>query len=289
MNKIEGVEIQVLVGEVEPMELTVAEDGYLGRLKSGALTLVAKVAHGLPIYGIGVDGKKNVSLLRDRNKMADLSPLLPLLPSPKAFTTRIVVEYGEGVDFNGGQEAKYREVFFTRYPANNLRLLRLEPTGKFSIWEVAIVSQESEFYLTVQETYSGSCYRSEDGLACPKLNNWPQMIQLFADIIGEAGLANLPDTISYSEDTKPPARFLETPDGKPTGIVLWWNLAMGLGVINTEKGQARVHWTQAPKRDRLAFLAKDETVTFEELVTPKANPKRPTTFQLEAKGVTLVS
>ena len=289
MNKIEGVEIRVLVGEAEPMKLTVGEDGYLGRLKSGALTLVAKVAHGLPIHGIGVDGKKNVSLLRDRNKMADLSPLLPLLPSPKAFTTRIVVEYGEGVDFNGGQEAKYREVFFTRYPANNLRLLRLEPTGEFHIWEIAIVSQANEFFLTAQETYSGSCYRSDDGLACPKLNTWPQMIQLFADIIGEAGIANLPGLVAYSEDTKPPSRFLETPDGKPTGMVLWFNMAMGIGVINTEKGQARVHWTQAPKRPRLAFLTKDESVTFAELVAPKANPKRPTAFKLEAKGVTLAS
>lgn len=283
MNGIEGVEITVFAGEARPVALQVAEDGFLGRLKSGVLTIVARVASGLPIYGLDVDGKKDVRLRA--NKAAKTDPPM----EGKEFHARVAVEYGEGVSYNGGQETEYREVFFTRYPANNLRLLRLEPSGEFHIWEIAIVSQNSDFFLTVQETYSGSCYKSDDGLACPKVNKWPQMIQLMADIIEEAGLASLPDLITYSEDTRPPDRYIGN-----TGIVLWWNHAMGMGVIQTHDGQARVHWTQSPKRPRLAFLQKDEHLFFEEVGSPVVKPRpdgsvRPTAFKLEAKGITLTA
>ncbi len=65
MNKIEGVEIQVFTGETAQHNLTVDDDGYLSRLVSGTLTIKAKVAPGLPIYGFGVDGKKNVVRLKN--------------------------------------------------------------------------------------------------------------------------------------------------------------------------------------------------------------------------------
>lgn len=283
MNGIEGVEISVFAGEAWPKTLISAEDGYLGQLRSGMLTLMAKVAAGLPIYALDVDGQKNVRLRA--NKAAKADPPV----EGKEFRVRIAVEYGEGDSYVNG-ELRVNDLFFTRYPANNLRLLKLEPNGEFHIWEIAVISQNSDFFLTVQETYSGSCYRSDDGLACPRVNKWPQMVQLLADIIGEAGLTGLPDLISYREDTVPPFYTY----GGDRGVVLWWNLASGLGCIQAEQGQARVHWTQVPKRPRLAFLAKNERVTFEKVESPtiRVRPdgsQRPTGFKLEAKGVQLAS
>ncbi|MDP4038741.1 MAG: hypothetical protein Q8P54_02135 [bacterium] len=71
-----------------------------------------------------------------------------------------------------------------------------------------------------------------------------------------------------------------------TARVIWWNCAQGLGAIAAPEGAARVHWTELPIGDELAYLSKGQLVSYSCFKPPESTCGRSTSFQREAVAVT---
>mgnify|MGYP001590342427 FL=1 len=71
------------------------------------------------------------------------------------------------------------------------------------------------------------------------------------------------------------------------GIVVWYNLAQGVGMIQTTKTNARVNWRDIQTKERFRYLKAGQKVSFTELVLSRNTYRRPrvTKFQLDAEGV----
>lgn len=264
-----GIKVEVYF---EEERIIPEEDGYLGeelRFKKGGPNQVSYfrldcyVPKEKGIYGINVDGKKNVVLMKDRSRD----------PQVSLFSITIQLK-GESYG-----------ILTTEYPQNNLRLLALKERGWFEIWEVATVSRDGLFFLTEQLTYEAQCFLDESGeIVCPhpQIKKWPQMIGILKPLVKK-------------EELGPVAEYLPSPiprfKGMPfkQGKVVWWNLAQGLGaIVIDEKGtQAKVHWKGLVLNHsgRLRALSPDQIVSYQRLVLPRQAKGRITGFLFEAVGV----
>lgn len=260
-----GVRVEVWF---EGEKISPDKDGYLGsdllfrkREKQISLfTLNCYVPKMERIYGMVVDGKKNVVLMKNRSRDSSVT----------LFSIKIPAK-----DTNYG-------VLATEYPQNNMRLLILKE-GYFEIWELAIVSQDGLFFLTEQRTYESQCFLDENGeVVCPQLAKWPQLIQLLKSLVKEEKL--LPSS-KYVPLPTPKAEGLSFKQGR----VVWWNYAQGLGAIVIDKKgtQARVHWSKIvlDQSGGLRALQPGQIVSYQKLVLPRQSKGRITGFLYEAVGV----
>lgn len=219
----------------------------LGRLKPGKITLQIETDNSL--LPIVVDGAKNV-------------------------ITRRYSQYGERRKVKTTIMAWEQNAspVFTRYPENNLRLLRCM-TQEVTVWEIAVVSQSGAFFLTVQETFVLKLSEGIGGILYgqgSRLQRWPQMMD-FLRGMQQRQILVLPD-----ED---PARtsFRE---------VLWWNLAQGLGAVKAKREAARVYWSEVAPRGGFRYLKQGEIIQQCRIMPIVQKPwERATAFRLEAKGV----
>ncbi len=161
------------------------------------------------------------------------------------------------------------------YPGNHLRFISLVQ-NKIVIWEIAVVSQEEALFITFQETFNISLKEGIGGVLYgpgTQLQKWPQMKSFLETFLGRQ-LLIIPE---------------ENPKKVRVGRVIWYNLAQGLGAIQTPNGAARVRWSEvAPRQRGFQYLVRGEAVTYH--ITPIAPiaPKpgvRPTAFKWEAKEV----
>ena len=220
------------------------------------------VESGRAIHAFGVDGKKNVIPRRDLAR--DEEPAR------------------EGKHYRANVQIKtsLENVLHTEYPDNNIRLLEVLSEGRFRIWEVALVSQGGDFFVTVQKTYEAYCYRDGEKFACPQFAKWPQLVA-FLEKLFEGKVDELPLVASYQPEPKTSTEGL----APSTGKVLWFNFAQGVGAIITSKGTARVHWTQVAKRGRRAYLLPGESVRYSSLKAPQNTKLRSSSFAKEAVRV----
>ena len=259
MDKIDGVILNVFFGG---RALEVEEDGYVGRLERGQAAIDVRVLPGASILGFTVNGKKDVT------PKADLAPTAD--PPEEGHYYRLSVPIKTNAE----------GIHYTDYLQNNLRLLRLDGDGKVRMWEIALISQGGDFFLTAQPTYTAQCYQDGDAIVCPRFARWPQMLDFLGSLL--EGVGKVSHSAEYRDDEEEPSA-----DGLEacTGRVIWFNLAQGLGAIITPSGAARVHWSGIAKRPRLAYLAKGELVSFKELQEPRQTKPRLTAFDYEAVGV----
>lgn len=237
--------------------IEIQENGYVGRLTPGQASIEVVTLHD-HLHGFTVDGRKNI--LPKRN--------LSHCEGERHYEIKIQIKAG----LNG--------VYYTEYPQNNLRLLEIGPDGALHIWEIALISQDGDFFLTTQKTYETYCYREGGKLICPRFAEWPQLVDFIKKIVGD-GVKKIP-----AHET-PDKENSGAPDLAPnTGYVLWFNHAQGIGAIQTPDGTARVHWRQIARRNRLAFLASGEIVRYASLDRPTHTKARPTSFKKEVLGVT---
>lgn len=261
-----GVELSLFRGQVELK----TEDGYLGQITlQQALTLQVRV---IPephhrIWAVMVDGSKKLHLKKNlaaRNGNQDQNG------REKLYRLTIAVKQNrEGI-------------FHTEYPQNNLRLLHLQPGGRLDFWEIAIVSQKGQFFLTRQLTYQSQCFRQGKRVLCPRFERWDSLIQALNRLPGLRQILKelpcLPKNHVRPLESHSPIRK----DNR--GIVLWFNLAQGKGAIETKYGHASVHWSEIHRPESLLrYLKAGEMVTFYGLRFPKS--RRPTSFKREAVGV----
>ncbi len=212
-----------------------------------------------------VDNQKNIVESRDRDQYDFEATLC-------RFTRRVPVKLSSDC------------IYYTPDSQNNIRVLRLKLDGSFTIWEVAVISQEGDFFLTVQRSYEAQCYWNAEtrSMICPRfqnnLNDWPSLVELL-----KQGVNN--DLLPIFRDDETTEEMQALPDAGQ-GRVMWWSSYKGIGAIDTLKGVARVHWRGAALQGRrhLRYLVPGELVSYESLGEPFGN----TRFKFEARGVKLV-
>lgn len=267
MEQILGVVVKLFV---EEREWRVAEDGYVGKFAAGVKTRIeANVEAGFSIYGIAVDGNKSIVLKKD------WALRLPAeeRTGGKLYRHEIVIE------------ETAEKVPSTRYLFNHLSLLRLFPDGHTELWEIALISQEGDFFLTVQRVYVVRCYLTKDRIACPffekSLHVWPQFVEFMEKLFLESDMRL--DGFTPLDAYQPEPEFPQNDLNPYTGRTLWWNHARRWGLIATSEGIARVHFSRITPRNRLIALEEGELVKYATLRTP-VHPDS-TSIKWEAVGV----
>ncbi|MBI1957084.1 MAG: cold shock domain-containing protein [Candidatus Niyogibacteria bacterium] len=244
-------------------------DGYLGHLQEQRAIIEVRV-ESLDIIGMDVDHQNNVRAKKNWSEGIGIKIYRQKVPF--------------GTSKNGW--------LYAPHPGNKLQLLEVDERGRLVRWEVALVSQNGEFFLTTQKARDMACGWDGDAFLCGALEkSWPQLYDFVVDFLsGRYDLfARLPDIQEYLDAV---GKESELPDASRfifishTGYVLWYNLANGLGAILTADGEARVHWTQIAPRERFAYLEKGEMVSFQGLRKPDTGGSRSTSFKHEAVGVT---
>lgn len=270
MEQIPGVTISV---SLDGRPLEIQEDGYLGNFaaeqkSSNKATIAVAAPAGTRVIGFMVDNQKNVTPKRN---------LAPKLQPPQ-----------DGILYNLNVQIKVslNGVLYADYPQNHMRFVELDTDGEVKMWEVALISQEGKFFLTVQNVYTTWMYRDENGeVVCPGHAKWPQMVAFLVALYKEQAM-NLSTLVEYYEQLPPPQEVNDLPQG--FGTVIWFNFAQGIGALQTRDGQARVHWSQVEPRGKRAYLLPCEIVQFDALRTPVSTKGRGTAFNKEAVGITLL-
>jgi hypothetical protein len=172
---------------------------------------------------------------------------------------------------------------YVHYPQNHLRLLAVNPlNGEFAIQELAVVSQDGNFYFLREVTKTGRFYRNDAGKAvCPSLANWEQFQEFIGDRYAVASRCFEPVAAaptSFEEELAAPrlANF---------GRVLFWHAAEGIGCLLTKQGRAKVHWSQliSDKQGKRLGLQRGQVVRFCGIGSPIRNDR--TAHRLEVTGV----
>ncbi len=224
--------------------LPIESDGYAGRLGSDK-PVVMTVEVPSNIQGFMVDGKKNV-VFKKKLYFSENDEKISM-----GLRVQIKTSNAPGVGVNA------RQVLHTEYPHNHMRFLKICDGGIVKVWEVALISQGGLFFTTIQETYSASCYRDGNGkVICPIFAYWPQMLLVLTDLFNGITLPEYKgeEIKDYIGDT---SQF-----PLMTGVVQWFNIASGVGVVQTRDIPAKVHWSQIPGRPRLRYLKTGEKIKF---------------------------
>lgn len=261
MDRMDGVGIRLTVEGVSADISRTAYVGEIAKIFPGCESCISvHVPRGRNIYGISVDGKKNVALKKDC-----------VLCEEPPYEGRM---YQTFVQVKKGKDGAYH----TEYPDNNMRLLEIESNGTVRLWEIALISQASEFFITVQKVYEAQCYHDKGGsVVCPPFAKWPQMNDLLVKLMAGIELPVAGECKEETQSEKLPSN---------TARVVWFNLAQGFGMLATPDGPARVHWREIAKREAgLAYLVSGEYVRYEKLRDPVQTKPRQTSFQKEATGV----
>jgi len=259
MNEINGVQV-FLVDHDQRIE--VGHDAYLGELTPGKVKLQVVTNRDKDVRVYHVDGQKNIISSRQKGGRTYVT-VVPII----------------------NEEDKSP---FTRYQDNNMRLLELDSViGKFRTWEIALVSQDGHFFATIQQIYEAQVFQAGNYPVCPffmdKDHNWPQMVDFVTKIFFDK-VDKLSPISEYMPPTQP--QISDLANFGNLGFVLWWNCSMGMGVIQTAQGSARVYWSQVERNNALLFLKKNEAVTYEELRdVSNGNGQRKTAFKKEAINV----
>jgi len=258
----------------------------LGRLEGqgqGDITLVLgspKIGMEAIVVPFVVDGKKNVSALK---------PVDPQEGDDQFVWERKISIFHAAPSRFVTTDEQVRGIYYTRYPDNLLKVARIGLGGKIEIWEIAVISQEGDFFLTVQRLYEAQALKSEKGsIKIPEFDQkWPQLAQLIRQVTTTMGLSLEAESTAHQTVEENLAGDLSENEGR----VVWYNAANGVGAIVLGDGsQARVYWKEISQRDLgRRYLVKGEKVRYATLKTPDVSPtKRQTGFQKEAIGVTLI-
>ncbi|MEK7555643.1 MAG: hypothetical protein AAB516_02400 [Patescibacteria group bacterium] len=268
-EKILGVSVEVNLGLGMPIRIN--GDCYCGEFFSrkaknnNCVVLSARIAypHSKKIHCFIVDENKVVK--PQNGTMDDFG---------KLFSRKISLE----TNGNG--------ICHTKYPNNNLRLLKLDSDGQLEIWEIALISQDGEFFVTTQKTYAAKFYWDTEGgkVVCPRFEKkWPQVVEMAKGLLSKNVILNSVKKYEsdLAEERKERAN-LNVPKEPKTGRVLWWNCAQGFGLIRISNGEvARIHWSEVVRCALLSYLKEGEEVRYDGLRVPRGN----TSFKKEAIGV----
>ncbi len=298
--KIEGVKLQVYK---QDRLLTPEDDGHVGQLFSGFATILAVIDPSADkTIGIFRDGQDHYTQQRELLSLPELRHgKFPPTPAQQ-FMRKLLAEqsldqdakaYGVKIPLHV-YPYQGKPINMVNYPENTLSLAQYVSenrglTGRVQVWEVALVSQYGEFFLTVHRHYNIAACKSIRGHRYfPRLTRGHPLLER---ILLENAPQDLP--LIPGEDLIPFERG--HPDkslGRYEGIVESWYAPRNMGAITTAQGSARVHWNDVPPRPRLRYLKEGERVKFNDLRVPPKNPgtdhrkiRQASRFQLQVCGV----
>lgn len=273
-----GLQGVLLAVEFNGEGLEIENDGYIGRLSTGRATGPALVKvyvdpPGHLIFGLNVDGQKNVVLKSSRTLVA--TP--PFEEGGKYYQMQMKIP----VDGPNGYELARGKSF---------RLLWLKPAGGVELWEVGLISQTGEFFLVCQKNYQFQGYLDDEcEIVYPDFEErWPQLADFLREVLDYIRHGVFPPVFKWRPALLPNAADLD----EGLGMVKWFNLFSGTGSVyiltNDGEGveEAKVYWAEVPKRPRLRFLVPGEHVKFKEVRSPRGRGY--TEFNWELVGVTPV-
>lgn len=258
--------------KINGKNIMICEDGYLGdEIKEGTAEMVLSFP-----YFIREEMVAHVYTL---SKNGDI------------FTKKIPWIDGSGVYFVKRVSIRRGKdgVLYTAYPENMIGYCEMQQDGAYSIWEVAIISQRGKLFLFRQEIWKGRCYIDKNiEIICPQLQEaWPQMAEVLKNhydkILDSSPFAIPSLTASNPENIENHSVLLED----NVGIVTWSSLARGFQVVETNRGQAFVHYKDIfPSNGRLAYIQIGTMVIFDKLELSTRTKKGATPrFPWKAVGV----
>lgn len=302
MHAIPGVALSVLKQE---RPLIVEDDGFLGELASGYAVIEARIAPGAPCYGLLQQSKDSYTIQKDHAMLEGDRD------GGKLYRLKMVLEAGAT-----GEP-------FVSYPNNMLCIAEYGYdrdanviTDRVRLWKVAIVSQESKFFLTVQAAYDTTIFRADgNGKLCiPRLTKHPTLetalLQLLPDAEGrvrfpqkteERGQPRLREEFFGPPRIQQPSSAYvwdERPElpcdlGPKHGVVLTYYEARGIGTVLTHHGVARVCSEDVPPRPRRRYLTVGETIRFRKIGKPflpkqtEYRPPRVSRFDRQVFGISI--
>ena len=269
------------IGELVSRELTVQvhsrgktipieEDGYVGRLIGKAtLELVVKLniwsrnRGGILVFS--KDGKHNVVLKKDLAQPPE---------DGRRYQAKMTLRKNSDL------------VSYTEHPQNTIGIAEITSDGKVTIHYVALISQNGDFFVTVQEMYKGQCYYAvENGYSVCGFAKWPQLAELVKaaclKMKLEEILASPPTATEREKEPEPLAADLP----QNVGRVLWFDASSGVGAVIIHNDVARVHWSQITRSDRRKFLLVGEYVSF---TTIDPIDSSDTTFKIEVRDIDVI-
>lgn len=254
MDTIPGIEkAKILLsagGGKEFSKFPTNAGAHLGKIPVGRIRVQLELSPS-PVFVFVVDGQKQPTLLKEIWTASGIR--------------RVVKDMGIKQTEN--------KIPYIGYPENHLRLVEAS-TSRIRMWELAIISQEGEFFFTSQQTFDVTVARRLGGrlfICSNRLHAWPQMIEFLRILLGEPIF---------------PLKEEAEKNSPPPGTVLWWNVAQGLGAIQTPRGVARAHWSQVALGQRVfQYLREGERVFCEIKEIAQRAGARPTSFKWEAKNI----
>lgn len=259
-----GVDIKPKLGM---LYIKPQEEGFLGsRLPGKQAGIEVTLDPDCAFHPFTVDREKNVHLL---NGIA--------LPGGKR-------QYDIKVPFAVTSQG----IKYTQYQSNNLRLLNILEKNKGEktrvvVWEIAIISQGGDFFLTCQRIYRDFLYNDGGNISCPQLANWTSLMEWIGQLVKVNKLPLREELRDYHQEN------IRQDISPGQGIVKYFNLANGVGEIWIHKGQLPVpvvvHQSQIIGKPgvHLRCLRTGDLVRYSSLIQPRNKTL------LEAMGVEVIA
>lgn len=267
MSEIDDVRVCLSIDDREQDPLS---NGSIGELYPHQGVVILACVDSPNIFGVTVDGQKNVIPKKNWNENGEL---------PRMYKASVPIK----VDL--------KDIPYSEYPGCHFRLLQFNSDGSLWIWEIALISQSGEFFLSVQNTYQIRCYQDSVGnIIWPQLEDWDQMRIVVEGLWRESFLSphfveKIPSIKTYCSSVSALTQGIS----ENTALVLWYNRAQQFGCLLLGDGrEARVHWSEIRER-KPAYLKSMELVRYEGLVSPRETKNRLTSFDWEVVGVTPLS
>jgi len=220
------------------MEQVVKKGGELGNFTAQdeivlQVSVISSLAPQLPgnFIGLSCDGEHRVTEKKNHSNVPGITVYRSVIPV-KATTER------------GGRTVTVSP--FCCHPTNHIKVAELYKNGHVKMWEVAMVSENGNFFVTVQQTYDTWAYRENGKVTLPALNRWLSMMKVLNKHLDPRRLKDIAEFTSTPEIT---ADGLENNQGR----IAFFNKAMGFGIVKTANGDEKIHWTELDFGHRSEF------------------------------------
>lgn len=236
-------------GDPIDMEMVAEKNGELGKFTAqDNIMLQARViptlAPQMPgrFICLSADGQHKVTEKKDHSSQDGVSIYRSNIPI-KATSNK------------GGQTVPVDP--YASYPSNHIKVIEMFKNGHLKIWEIAVVSENGDFFITTQQTYNTWVFRKDGKVTLPALDRWLSMMTVLNKHIDPAGLQDI-------SEFKPNPEISAQGLNKDEGVIVFYNKAMGFGYVRTVRGDEKVHWTELDLGHRTEFVPGQRVTILEE-------------------------
>lgn len=163
-----------------------------------------------------------------------------------------------GVPIHGGSQNTY-----TTYPNNSRRVVVIDPSGHVVAYQLSLLGQHGRFALDLRRAYEFQVLKGQRGTTklTGDVPTWKNLKKLLLRHLEREELPReAPDNIGL-EPIEIPDEYYLGDRGCNLGVVDHFHAGRGVGVIQTDAGPLKVHWSQIAERpDGLKLLERGQRV-----------------------------